>query len=147
MDGFQELTPPLTMEETIMAHNQVQDLHEKYCKQESRISKLEASDQFQNKQLEKLIQKMDKSIEIQTKQLAIQEEQANDDNQLFTIKSGVFIAIVGALIVFLIDGVQFIIMNFLKLIWCLDLIFLGMNKIGLWGKTSQIVVEFERKIT
>lgn len=130
-----------------MAHNQVQDLHEKYCKQESRISKLEASDQFQNKQLEKLIQKMDKSIEIQTKQLAIQEEQANDDNQLFTIKSGVFIAIVGALIVFLIDGVQFIIMNFLKLIWCLDLIFFGMNKIGLWGKTSQIVVEFERKIT
>lgn len=130
-----------------MTHNQVQDLHEKYCKQESRISKLEASDQFQNKQLEKLIQKMDKSIEIQTKQLAIQEEQANDDNQLFTIKSGVFIAIVGALIVFLIDGVQFIIMNFLKLIWCLDLIFLGMNKIGLWGKTSQIVVEFERKIT
>lgn len=99
-----------------MAHNQVQDLHEKYCKQESRISKLEASDQFQNKQLKKLIQKMDKSIEIQTKQLAIQEEQANDDNQLFTIKSGVFIAIVGALIVFLIDGVQFIIMNFLKLI-------------------------------
>lgn len=130
-----------------MTHNQVRDLHEKYCKQESRISKLEASDQFQNKQLEKLIKKMDKSIEIQTKQLAIQEEQANDDNQLFTIKSGVFIAIVGALIVFLIDGVQFIIMNFLKLIWCLDLIFLGMNKIGLWGKTSQIVVEFERKIT
>lgn len=130
-----------------MTHNQVRDLHEKYCKQESRISKLEASDQFQNKQLEKLIQKMDKSIEIQTKQLAIQEEQANDDNQLFTIKRGVFIAIVGALIVFLIDGVQFIIMNFLKLIWCLDLIFLGMNKIGLWGKTSQIVVEFERKIT
>ena len=59
MDGFQELTPPLTMEETIMAHNQVRDLHEKYCKQESRISKLEASDQFQNKQLEKLIQKME----------------------------------------------------------------------------------------
>ena len=59
MDGFQELTPPLTREETIMTHNQVQDLHEKYCKQESRISKLEASDQFQNKQLEKLIQKME----------------------------------------------------------------------------------------
>ena len=95
-----------------MTHNQVRDLHEKYCKQESRISKLEASDQFQNKQLEKLIQKMDKSIEIQTKQLAIQEEQANDDNQLFTIRSGVFIAIVGALIVFLIDGFQFVIVNF-----------------------------------
>lgn len=59
---------------------------------------------------------MDKSIEIQTKQLAIQEEQANDDNQLFTIKSGVFIAIVGALIVFLIDGFQFVIVNFLKLL-------------------------------
>ena len=55
MDGSQEITPPLTLEETIMTHNQVRDLHEKYCKQESRISKLEASDQFQNKQLEKLI--------------------------------------------------------------------------------------------
>lgn len=71
---------------------------------------------FKIKQLKKLIQKMDKSIEIQTKQLAIQEEQANDDNQLFTIKSGVFIAIVGALIVFLIDGFQFVIVNFLKLL-------------------------------
>ena len=40
-----------------MTHNQVRDLHEKYCKQESRISKLEASDQFRNKQLEKLIRK------------------------------------------------------------------------------------------
>ena len=99
-----------------MTHNQVRDLHEKYCKQESRISKLEASDQFQNKQLEKLIKKMDKSIEIQTKQLAIQEKQANDDNQLFTIKSGVFIAIVGALIVVLIDGFQFVIVDFLKLL-------------------------------
>ena len=99
-----------------MTHNQVQDLHEKYCKQESRISKLETSDQFQNKQLEKLIKKMDKSIEIQTKQLAIQEEQAHDDNRLFTIKSGVFIAIVGALIVVLIDGFQFVIVNFLKLL-------------------------------
>ena len=98
-----------------MNHNQVQELHERYCKQESRISKLEASDQFQNKQLEKLIQKMDKSIKIQTRQLAIQEEQANDSNQLFTIRSGVFIAIVGALIVFLIDGLQFVAMNFLKL--------------------------------
>lgn len=97
-----------------MIPNQVQDLHEKYCKQESRISKLESSDQFQNKQLEKLIKKMDKSIEIQTKQLAIQEEQANDDNRLFTIKSGVFIAIVGALIVVLIDGFQFVIVNFIK---------------------------------
>lgn len=29
--------------------SQVRDLHDKYCKQESRISKLEASDQFQNK--------------------------------------------------------------------------------------------------
>ena len=83
-----------------MTHNQVRDLHEKYCKQ----------------QLEKLIKKMDKSIEIQTKQLAIQEEQANDDNQLFTIKSGVFIAIVGALIVVLIDGFQFVIVNFIKLL-------------------------------
>jgi hypothetical protein len=99
-----------------MAHKRVQDLHENYCKQESRISKLEASDQVQNKQLEKLIKKMDKSIEIQTKQLAIQEEQAHDDNQLFTIKSGVFIAIVGALIAVLIDGFQFVIMNFLKLL-------------------------------
>lgn len=99
-----------------MIPNQVQDLHEKYCKQESRISKLESSDQFQNKQLEKLIKKMDKSIEIQTKQLAIQEEQANDDNRLFTIKSGVFIAIVGALIVVLIDGFQFVIVNFIKLL-------------------------------
>lgn len=99
-----------------MTHNQVRDLHDKYCKQESRISKLEASDQFQNKQLEKLIRKMDESIEIQTKQLAIQEEQAKDDNHLFTVRSGLFIAVVGALIVFLIDGVQFIIMNFLKMI-------------------------------
>ena len=96
--------------------SQVRDLHDKYCKQESRISKLEASDQFQNKQLEKLIKKMDESIAIQTRQLAIQEEQANDENQLFTICSGVFIAFIGALIVFLIDGFQFVVVNFLKLI-------------------------------
>ena len=99
--------------------SQVRDLHDKYCKQESRISKLEASDQFQNKQLEKLIKKMDESIAIQTRQLAIQEEQANDENQLFTIRSGVFIAFIGALIVFLIDGFQFVVVNFLKLIQCL----------------------------
>ena len=93
-----------------MSHKQ-----ENYCKQEERISKLEASDQFQNKQLEKLIEKMDKSIEIQTKQLAIQEEQANDANHVFTLRSGLFIAIIGAVIVFLMDGFQFIIMNILKL--------------------------------
>lgn len=43
--------------------SQVRDLHDKYCKQESRISKLEASDQFQNKQLEKLIKKMDEVLQ------------------------------------------------------------------------------------
>ena len=54
---------------------------------------------------------MDKSIEIQTKIDVIQEE-CLIDNRLFTIKSGVFIAIVGALIVVLIDGFQFVIVNF-----------------------------------
>lgn len=92
------------------------EMHTTFCKQESRISKLEASDKFQNQQLEKLVKKMDESIEIQTRQLAIQEEQMNKSNHLFTIRSGAFIAVIGAVIVFLIDTLQFVVMNFLKLL-------------------------------
>ena len=91
------------------------NLHDDFCKQESRISKLEASDLFQNKQLDILIKKMEKSIEIQTKQLAIQEEQATNTNQFFNLKSGLIICIVGAIIVVLFDSLQFLISHLLHL--------------------------------